>query len=344
MTTMDDVARLAGVSRMTVSNALRGKASVRPRTAQKVARAARELGYRPNLAARKLSSGKTGVIGFSTVELDYSRFSADLAAAVSDLAFERGYQTLIQQTRYSQRYERSMVSSVATEFCEGTILSASSLPVPDIIALGERQPVVVFDDYRLVRRVDSVLSPCREGAKAAVSHLLGLGCERILVLGVGYDADDSGRQSSKAGGLRLQGAMDAMRERGGALGPAHAHDCGWDYDSAYRTMRTVIGDGMRFDGVFCVTDVVAFGALRALCEAGLSVPDDVALIGFDGLKECELSNPPISTVAIDTKNVACACLDLLMRRIRRPDVPVETRTVPFELVPRQSSMPGTGAR
>ena len=145
MTTLDDVAGEAGVSRMTASNALRGKSSVKPATARRVLEAAERLKYRPNLAARRLSSGRSGIIGFSTVELDRSPFSAALAAAVSDQAVSMGYQTLIQQTRQMASYESSMVADIATQFCEGTILSAPALSADSIAALNRRYPLVVFD-------------------------------------------------------------------------------------------------------------------------------------------------------------------------------------------------------
>ena len=112
MVTLDDVAARAGVSRMTASNALRGKTVVRPETARKVIAAAEELGYHPNLAARQLSSGRTHVIGLTVADFDLI-FPAALAAAISDRAQTLGYQVIVQQTRFSHDFERRMLSSAS---------------------------------------------------------------------------------------------------------------------------------------------------------------------------------------------------------------------------------------
>lgn len=121
MTTLDDVARLAGVSRMTASNAMRGKAIVKPETAARVRAAAAQLGYRPNLAARQLSSGKSHIIGVTISDFDLI-FPAELAACVSDIAQRHDYQTVLQQTRFSSDFEKRMLSSAAMQVCDGTII------------------------------------------------------------------------------------------------------------------------------------------------------------------------------------------------------------------------------
>ena len=121
MVTLDDVAARAGVSRMTASNALRGKTVVRPETARKVIAAAEELGYHPNLAARQLSSGRTHVIGLTVADFDLI-FPAALAAAISDRAQTLGYQVIVQQTRFSHDFERRMLSSATSQICDGTII------------------------------------------------------------------------------------------------------------------------------------------------------------------------------------------------------------------------------
>ncbi|MBH9981122.1 MULTISPECIES: LacI family DNA-binding transcriptional regulator [Bifidobacterium] len=334
MTTLDDVAGEAGVSRMTASNALRGKSSVKPATARRVLEAAERLGYRPNLAARRLSSGRSGIIGFSTVELDRSPFSAALAAAVSDQAVSMGYQTLIQQTRQMASYESSMVADIATQFCEGTILSAPALSADSIAALNRRYPLVVFDGPQLDRSVDTVRSPNRKGAQAAVEHLIDHGCRRILVLGASYKAPDQLVQSSLGQDQRLLGAMQAAQVHGIRLGPEDVVDCDWEQGSADQAMAVLLARRRNFDGVFALTDVVAIGALHALEEHGVRVPEQVALIGFDGLEVSRFLTPALSTIRVDTDRVAAECLRLLMARMK--DLPgrhqPEQVHLPFTLV------------
>ncbi|RSX53559.1 transcriptional regulator, LacI family [Bifidobacterium goeldii] len=333
MTTLDDVARAAGVSRMTASNALRGKSVVRASTAAKVLKAAKKLNYQPNLAARQLSSGRTNVIGFSTVELDNSPFSSDLASAVSDLAVQKGYQTLIQQTRYSTAYESSMLSAVSTQFTDGMILCAPSVSEETIRQVNEKYPLVVFDaSFENYDAIDRVLTPCEEGAFAATSHLIDQGCERILVLGAYWHDDDELAHTVTSDGKRLRGVANALSAHGMTLQRELVHRCGWNMDDGYRTMQQLLDDGLSFDGLFCLTDVIAIGAMRALIERGLRIPQDVAVVGFDGLPSGKFLNPPLSSVVIDPKDVAQECLTLLLDRIDSPDDhEFSCRTVPFSL-------------
>ena len=334
VTTLDDVAGEAGVSRMTASNALRGKSSVKPVTARRVLEAAQRLGYRPNLAARRLSSGRSGIIGFSTVELDRSPFSAALAAAVSDQAFSMGYQTLIQQTRQMASYESSMVADIATQFCEGTILSAPVLSADSIAALNRRYPLVVFDGPRLDSSVDAVRSPNRQGAQAAVEHLIDHGCRRILVLGTAYKTPDQLAQSSLGREQRLLGAMQAAQGHGISLEPEDVADCDWDQGSADQAMAALLTRRRDFDAVFALTDVVAIGALHALGAHGVRVPEQVALIGFDGLEVSRFLTPALSTIRVNTDRVAAECLRLLMARMKDPPGRHQPEQVdlPFTLV------------
>lgn len=324
---------------MTASNALRGKSYVRASTAEKVLKAAKQLNYQPNLAARRLSSGKTNVLGFSTVELDYSPFSAALAAAVSDRAFRLGYQTLIQQTRYMAEYELSMVSEISTQFCEGTILSAPMLSTEAIVQVNEHYPVVIFDGPDLEGMVDSVRSPDEEGAKAAVDLLIARGCRRILLLGMARLTDDELHHADRSQALRLRGAQRALLGHGLPFTNDNVYMCQWHYAAAEDMIESVLAERMDFDGIFCATDVVAIGVLNALQRHGIRIPEDVAVIGFDGLAESRYVKPTLSTVALDVNTVAETCLQLLMDRIHdTPETHIPKQVMlPFTLIEREST-------
>ena len=344
MTTLDDVARLAGVSRMTVSNALRGKSNVKDSTADKVVKAARKLHYRPNFAARSLASGKTNIIGFSTVELDHSPFSVNLASAISDKAFERGYQTMIQQTRKSEQYESTMFSDSYMQICEGTIFSAPTLSAAEITSLSQHYPLVAFDAPELVGTIDTVLSPYEQGSQAAVEHLIAKGARRILILGPNYRDRESLKEAKSLDGLRLKGAAEALHRHGLDYGPSSVIRCEWNYQAAYAAMTAHLdstgrqqGNEPDFDAVFCLSDVIAIGAMRAIDQAGIRIPEQVCIIGFDGLQETQYANPPISTISIGVQETAENCVDLLLRRIESHEAQVKQQTVPFTLVERKSS-------
>lgn len=408
MVTLDDVAALAGVSRMTASNAMRGKSVVRPETARRVLAAADELGYRPNLAARRLSSGRSHMIGLSVVDFDLI-FPAALTAALSDQAYARGYQTIAQQTRFSTDYERAMLGSATTQVCDGTIICWPSSDPASMRAFAGDHPMVAFDGFGLDGAVDCVFTPCEAGAKAAVEHLIAqpaaaappagtatdrlagetdvgdtiapvdvcgatgalgavgaanqrdaidqigatdaavcgttstVGCarHRILILGTSYRSPQALLTDAEESGLmRLRGAVAALRDHGMEYRAGDVYPCGWNRRSGYEVMTRILADRRDFDAVFCLTDPIAIGALKALSDAGVRVPGEVALIGFDGVEDGCYTQPGLSTVAIDVHEVAASCLDLLLTRIEAEPgevLPPRSRTVAHRILPRGSA-------
>ncbi|OZG61926.1 purine operon repressor [Bifidobacterium lemurum] len=314
MVTLDDVAARAGVSRMTASNALRGKTVVKAETARRVLAAAEELGYRPNIAARQLSSGRTHVIGLTMTDFDLI-FPADLAARVSDLAQERGYQTIVQQTRFSRDFERRVLSSPATQVCDGTIVCWPSSDAADILSFGRTQPLVFFDGFGLEGQADCVFTPCVEGTRAAVRHLIQQGCRDVLVIGEEYAAPEELATANSSGRRRLLGAMRGLREAGLDYRAGNVYACPWNRQGGYDLMTRILAERRDFDGVCCLNDPLAIGALKALTDAGVSVPHEVAIVGFDGVEDGRYTTPGLTSVCVDAGEVAAACLDLLTARL-----------------------------
>lgn len=275
MVTLDDVAARAGVSRMTASNAMRGKPIVRPATAERVRRAADELGYHPSLAARQLSSGKTGVIGLSVADLDMV-FPAELTAEISDEAYRRGYQLIAQQTRLSPDYERAMLGNASAQICDGTIMCWPSEQAESIAEYGRTHPLVLLDGFGFEGRVDCVFTPFLAGAKSAAEHLIEQPApaagHRMLILGAVYRSPEELLHASDSPSLRLRGAYEALRDHGLPYDPANVVLSGWTRESGYETMSRILDERRDFDLVFCLTDMIAIGALKALLDHGVGVP------------------------------------------------------------------------
>ncbi|MBW3092722.1 LacI family DNA-binding transcriptional regulator [Bifidobacterium sp. 82T10] len=348
MVTLDDVAALAGVSRMTASNALRRKAIVRPETARRVLDAAERLGYRPNVAAQQLSSGRTHVISVSLSDFDLI-FPAKFAAELSDQAGRRGYQIVAQQTRFSSDYEQAMLSSASMQICDGAIVCWPRNAAADFVGFSRRHPLVMLDAFELEGRIDGVFTPCIDGAAEGVRHLAGHGARRIAVIGSSADllADDVPPNSSK---LRLLGAARALRELGMADDDLHdvVLPCNWNREAGYAAMCGLLAergwqDGcdalatLGFDAVCCVCDPIAIGVLKALTDAGVRVPQDVMVMGFDAVADGRFMTPGLSSVRIDPAEMARDCLGLLLERVdgTAPDEP-RTVTVSHAVVARGS--------
>lgn len=327
MVTLDDVAARAGVSRMTVSNALRGKAVVRPETARKVIAAAEELGYHPNLAARQLSSGRTHVIGLTVADFDLI-FPAALAAAISDQAQTLGYQVIVQQTRFSHDFEQHILSSATSQICDGTIVCWPSSASAEMETFARAHPLVLLDGFGLEGRCDCVFTPCTDGMAAATRHLVDHGCRRVLMLGGSYLPPEQFANADTSERCRIRGAAEGLLSSGLPYRADDVYPCGWTREAGYRRMRAILDERRDFDGVCCLNDPIAIGAHKALTEAGVRVPQDVAVTGFDGVEDGRYLAPGLTSVTIDVHEAADTCLKLLIDRIERgTEHPPAPRTI-----------------
>ncbi|MBW3080187.1 LacI family DNA-binding transcriptional regulator [Bifidobacterium saguinibicoloris] len=326
MVTMKDVGREAGVSAMTVSNVLRGNDNVSPATAQRVREAADKLHYKLNttsLSARSLrvntsrKADRYGTIGLAIYELDRP-YPSQLASLISQAAEARGYQTVVQETRINERNERSIIQRMSNQFCDGLIFSSSRLTVQEIEQLSNHRPTVLLDDDRPQQDIDTILTPCEVGAYDAIRYLYGRGYRRIGIIG-----GDSAEWESETALLanhdvrhrRLLGCRRAFDELGVPRETVRLVDCEWNETAAREAMHRNEMAVRECDALFCMTDTIAFGTIRGLKDLGIGVPEDVAVMGFDGIAMGEITVPSLTTVAVDIGEVARRAIDLLIRRI-----------------------------
>lgn len=341
MVTMSDVAKAAGVSRATASYALRGDPRIVPATAERVMRAARELQYTTNLSARSLRSGRSGIIGVAIFELDHP-YPSEMSAAMSREAARHGLETIVQETSNSKDNEVAILQKVTSQLCDGTIFSPGNVSDDEIRALSGGKPVVLLDDISPDPVFDSVATPCEEGSAAVIRHLVDVGCRRPLVIGADYRvlAEDNG--SMTVSGRRLLGCLNAFDDLG--VAPAAEQFVSlphWESSDARAAAHDLVDSGIDFDGAFCMTDTIAIGFVRGLADRGLRVPDDVAVIGFDGIRECEDYIPSLSTVATDLNDLAAKAMRLLLDRLdedgKGTPLPARTLTADFRLIAREST-------
>ena len=341
MVTMSDVAKAAGVSRATASYALRGDARIAPATAERVLRAAHDLQYTTNLSARSLRSGRSGIIGVAIFELDRP-YPSEMSAAMSREAARHGLEAIVQETSNSKDNEVAILQKVTSQLCDGTIFSPSNVSDEEIRALSGGKPVVLLDDISPDPVFDSVATPCEEGASAAIRHLVQIGCRRPLVIGTDYDALAEDRAATTVSGRRLLGCLNAFDDLG--ITPTAEQFVKlrhWESSDARAAAHALVDSGVNFDGAFCMTDTISIGFVRGLADRGLRVPEDVAVIGFDGIRECEDYIPSLSTVATDLDDLAAKAMRLLLDRLdedgKDEPAPIRTLTADFRLVAREST-------
>ena len=328
---MSDVARHAGVSQRTVSNVVNNYVHVSPATRARVQASLNALGYRPNTAARRLRTGRTGTVTLA-VPTFRERYFADLAEAVIAAAQRRGTTVLVETTGGRHEAELELLHGGGEILTDGLIMSAVALSrVDEGQAEDRKHPVVLVGDREPGSEIDHVGIKNREAAQAAVTHLLDTGRRRILLLG----ANNGPKRSYQ---LRRQGYQAALKKHGFEVDPSLLIDCGWTTAEAADAIARIISQRDLPDGIFAMNDSAALGAIRALVRAGIDVPGQVSVIGFDDIVESSLSTPTLSTVAPLLDDIASMALDLLEEQFgaEEPRVP-QHRMAGYELRLREST-------
>ncbi len=329
--TMADVARAAGVSTKTVSNALSGSSAVRPETRQRVLEVADRLQYVMNRSASSLRSGRTGVLGLVLPDLRNGYFS-ELADAVMESAERRGRAVMIRQTRNAREREIQSLAAVSASL-DGLLLNAVALDDDDHALLTGAGPIVLLGDQMHRSPVDHVTMHNTAAAAAMTRHLLETGRHRIAVLGASPLANEG------SSGLRLAGFRQAHRDAGRPVDESLIVDVRlWHRADGAEGMRRLLDRRVPFDAVFALNDMMAFGAVRVLQERGLRIPDDVAVAGFDDLEETRFTFPPLSSVDPGVTRIADLAVDRLIRRIEGSTEPAQRLFADFRLMLRESTL------
>jgi DNA-binding LacI/PurR family transcriptional regulator len=330
--TLHDVARLAEVSIKTVSNVIHDYPHIRPATRQKVEDAIAELGYTPNLTARNLRSGRTGAIALALPDLGLAYF-AELAAQVIQEAEAAGVAVLVEQTGADRDRELDLLRGPRRKLTDGLIFSPLGMSNEDKAALEVDYPLVLLGERIFDGPTDHVTMRNVDAARAATEHLIASGHRRIAVIG----AHEGELVGSAA--LRMQGYREALEAAGIPYDDEIVgYTTLWHRANGADSMRELLARGARFDAVFGLNDTLALGAMRVLQEAGRRVPDDVAVIGLDGLDEAKYSIPSLTTVDPGRAWIARTAVATLLERISgTPDPEPRTMFADFRILDRESA-------
>ena len=338
--TLEDIGKLAGVSRSTVSRVINDQASVNPDVRARVQEVIRRTGYTPSAVARSLVSGRTGVIGLVIPSRVHSLFEdpyfSRLIQGISAASNKAG-KTLSLFLFQNEEEESALYPRVITSgFLDGLILTATRMsdPLLSRMALGEIPLVIVGrPDIEGVSYVDV---DNRAGAAQAATHLADLGHRRIALVGAPV--------STTAGVDRLNGFVEGLALKGLALSPELRADGDFSEASGYDAMTSLIPHEP--DAVFVASDTMAIGALRALRDAGIRVPQDIALMGFDGLQSSEKSVPALTTMRQPVSETGARAVQMLNDLVTGVAESPIVEIMPVELVVRDScgaNIPATSA-
>jgi DNA-binding LacI/PurR family transcriptional regulator len=320
--TSSQVAKLAGVSRTTVSFVLNDvpHMGISEETRERVLDAARQLGYVPNAAARSLVSGATRTVALVTPHSEHLKVDAfipRMLAGVNDTCHAFGYKVIFEPIIETGRSGGGFLELVDSRRIDGLI--AINTPRSDDVHLArlasEGFPLVVFGS-KLVEHANlySIDVDMREASRVATRHLLALGHRKVAYLGFASDAYHGVTE-------RLYGYRDALREFGLGVEAERVGFANFSAQSGYDAMSAMLEGGLSFTALFAGNDTVAFGAMAALHKAGLRIPDDVAVVGYDDIPLAAFATPPLTTMRTSPYEQACDASNLLVRLIsgERPD-------------------------
>lgn len=295
-TTMKDIARELGVSIITVSKVLRNHDDISERTRKRVLDKVREMNYTPNLAARSLVTGRTYLVGLVVPDLMHT-FFAQIAKSLSSALLKKGYCLTISTSDEDAEVEERTVNRLLARRLDALVIAsaATSSPVLERI-LKEGPPLVLVD--RLFPDLDANYVGTDDEAVGAMAteHLISIGCKRIAHLRGPDTSGGRGRLSGYRKTLERHG-IQAPEEYISAQGPADVHSI----ESGQELTRKLLELSPRPDGIFTFNDPMGIGAIHAIRDAGLRVPEDIAVVGAGNLYYSEELRIPISTIDQQTE-------------------------------------------
>lgn len=329
--TLRDIARQLDISHATVSRALNSATDpfISQATRERVRKVAAEMGYRPNHAARTLATGRTGLLAlWLWAEEMPGSYHSTVGTSMHEAARAHGYQLLLDilsrdsepgvpMVGFDRWHVDGIIAYESGPAVEAQLRSGTPSPVP-IVSVGS---------YHLLEGVDHVRIDLREGLEESMRHLIASGRRRIV-----YVTDDLANRGDE---IRYKVYVAAMAEAGL---PTEFLELKPNRRAARVGARDFIDARGVPDALYCHNDDFAIGAYRGLCDLGVSVPDDVALVGCDGIEDGEYLETPLTTVAQPLAEVCELACQFLERRIEEPSIPIQSAVVKAELIIRDSSL------
>ncbi len=327
--TIQDVAQLAQVSPSTVSKVLNDAPYVSDHTRERVRSAVTKLNYRPNAVARSLKVKRTATLGLITNDLE-GVFTMSMMRGVEEAASSKGFSVFLCNSFGEASREKAHLEVLLDKQIDGLILlsgykvrerGAPAIPVGTL-------PVIYLYQYTRDLEVPCVIPDDLGGGRLGTQHLLDLNRRRIGFI--------NGPTRYEATHHRLEGYQQALKAAGIAFDPALIKVGRWDESSGYALAHELMALPQPPDALFCASDSLAVGALDALHQLGLRVPEDIALLGFDNRHLAASQRPPLTTVALPLYEMGKLAGELLLKAIETGTTQAELHRVPCYLVQRQS--------
>jgi len=305
--TLDDVAKISGFSKSTVSRALGNGINVDPHTKKKIKEVARRLGYTPNVVARSLRSKKTTTIGVVIADI-CNPFFPSVVRGIEDTARKKGYNIILCNTDEKYEREKEALETLIQKRVDGLLIAPVQKKFDDLLEL-KRQKIsfVLIGRHFDPLETDHVITDDVKGAFMATEYLIKKGHKKILMIN-GPSYISSARE-------RMMGYKKALMENNIKFDAKLLKEGALKMEDGYRTIKKAILSKLNFTAVFAYSDLVAFGVIKALREKGYKVPDQIAVVGYDNIDFGFSAELPLTTVHIPKYRLGSEGMKLLHRRI-----------------------------
>jgi DNA-binding LacI/PurR family transcriptional regulator len=326
--TIIDVAARAGVSKSLVSRVMRGENSVSASSRAAVMAAAEELGYRANAVARSLVQRRSYNVGVVVSDL-HNIFFAEVLDGLYAAAAEGGYRTLITTGNRDPLAEQRALEQLLELRADGVVLAGSRMPAAAIEAAARVVPIAAVGSDLRLPGVDVVVDDDFAGAALAVEHLAGLGHRDIALIDGGEGAGAAERRAGYTSAMEAAGLSAHIRVEPGDFTESGGHE----------GARRLLAGPRRPTAIFASNDQSAVGALNAINEAGLQVPEDVSLMGYDNTALAALRHISLTTIHQPRNQIGEMAMKAVLRRIQRPGSPARRQVLAPKLVVRATTAP-----
>lgn len=332
------VARMANVSIATVSRTINRVSTVNPRMAKQVWDAIEKLDYFPNTQARALVSGRSRLLGMIVSEIT-NPFFPELIQGFEDIAVENGYEILISSTNYDPQRMSLCIRRMLERRAEGVAVMTFGVEKPLLEQLAERKVPLVFVDVGPERPGISLLRvDYRNGIQQAVEHLAGLKHREIAFI--------SGPRHLHSAQSRLSAFTKSLEECGIAADPSRIVEGDHTLEGGMAAMDRLLKSKRVPTAVMCSNDMTAIGVMHTLYRAGLHVPDDLSVIGFDDIHMAQVTIPPLTTIQMSCLELARSAVNALRAHVEnggeaKRNYKIDTRLIVREstALPRKSKLP-----
>ncbi len=333
--TIYDVAREANVSMATVSRVVNGNPNVKPTTRKKVLATIEQLGYRPNAVARGLASKKTTTVGVIIPDIS-SMFISELARGIEDIATMYKYNVILSNSDQNKEKELQLINTMYEKQVDGILFMGGNIHQDHVDNFSSSSvPVVIAATYDETNTIPSVNIDYKKAAYEVTQYLIENGHKHPAFV---YGQEDIKKRNA----LKYEGYKQAMDESAVDLTEEYIVNTGYSYEAGIEGAEKLLALKERPTAIFAASDEMAVGVIHGIQDAGLSVPEDIEVVGFNNTRLSTMVRPTLTTIVQPTYDIGAVSMRLLTKFMNKEEVEEKKVILPHRIIERNSTKPKTG--